>query len=70
MPAARDRQTEERRFDVGASPRLFAFDVMPLLYRSHFAFLRNPRITNSGVNTSALFGFAATLVQVLEEQAP
>jgi DNA polymerase-1 len=70
MPAARDRQTEERRFDVGASPRLFAFDVMPLLYRSHFAFLRNPRMTNSGVNTSALFGFAATLVQVLEEQAP
>jgi len=50
--------------------RFFIIDVMPLLYRGHFVFLRNPRITASGINTSALHGFAATVLQLLEDQNP
>ena len=49
---------------------LMVIDVMPLLYRGHFVFLRNPRMTTAGVNTSALYGFAGTVLQVLEQQAP
>ena len=37
---------------------LFIIDVMPFLYRGHFVFLRNPRVTSTGITTSALIGFA------------
>ena len=37
--------------------KLLVIDVMPLLYRGHFALLRRPRLTSSGFNTSALFVF-------------
>ena len=50
--------------------RLFIIDVMPLLYRGHFVFLRNPRVTSSGINTSALQGFASILFQILDEHHP
>ena len=50
--------------------RLFVIDVMPLLYRGHFVFLRNPRMTSAGVNTSALQGFASILFSILDEHAP
>ncbi|MGI6495860.1 MAG: DNA polymerase I [Kiritimatiellia bacterium] len=50
--------------------KLFVIDVMPFLYRGYFAFLKKPRITSSGVNTSALHGFAASLAQILAEHDP
>ena len=49
---------------------IYIIDVMPLLYRGHFAFLRNPRITSSGINTSALTGFIGTILQILENRQP
>ncbi len=49
---------------------LYVIDVMPLLYRGHFAFLRNPRMTSTGVNTSALTGFIGTVMQILESRTP
>ncbi len=52
------------------TPRLFVVDVMPFLYRGYFVFLRNPRITSTGLNTSALYGFASSLVSILEDQKP
>ena len=50
--------------------KLFLIDVMPLLYRGHFVFLKTPRMTSTGINTSALTGFANTLLQILNEQEP
>ena len=38
--------------------RLFVIDMMPFLYKGHFVFLSNPRMTASGINTSALLGLA------------
>ena len=43
---------------------------MPVLYRGHFAFLRSPRMTASGINTSALFGFANGVAAVLKDCGP
>ena len=40
-----------------SSPRLIVIDVMPILYRGHFALMRRPRLTSSGFNASALFVF-------------
>ena len=50
--------------------KFFLIDVMPLLYRGHFVFLKTPRMTSTGINTSALTGFANTLLQILNEQEP
>lgn len=55
---------------MDAPDRLFVVDVMPLLYRGHFVFLRNPRMTSTGINTSALQGFASILFSILTEHQP
>ena len=50
--------------------KLFLIDAYALIYRSYFAFIRNPRFNSKGVNTSAALGFANTLVQLLEAEKP
>ena len=37
--------------------KLFLIDAYALIYRSYYAFIKNPRINSKGVNTSAIFGF-------------
>jgi len=55
---------------VSQAKKLFLIDVMPLLYRGHFVFLKAPRMTSTGINTSALTGFANSVLQILSEHAP
>ena len=55
---------------MSAPNRLFLLDGMALVYRAHFAFIRNPIRTSKGVNTSAVFGFTTTLLDLLEKQQP
>ena len=50
--------------------RLFLLDGMALIYRAHFAFIRNPVINSAGVNTSAALGFTNTLADLLNRQEP
>lgn len=50
--------------------RLFLLDGMALVYRAYFAFLSNPIRTSAGVNTSAIFGFANTLLDIITKQKP
>lgn len=50
--------------------KLFLLDAFALIYRAHFAFVKNPRISSSGLNTSAIFGFANTLLEVLKDEKP
>ncbi|WP_247235359.1 DNA polymerase I [Telluribacter sp. SYSU D00476] len=50
--------------------KLFLLDAMALIYRAHFAFIKNPRITSKGMNTSAVFGFTNTLLEVLQKEKP
>ncbi len=44
--------------------------MMPFLYKGHFVFLRNPRITASGINTSALLGLVNGLSAILKRENP
>jgi len=53
-----------------SSRKLFLIDAYALIYRSYFAFIRSPRINLKGVNTSATYGFANTLIQLLETEKP
>lgn len=50
--------------------KIFLLDAMALLYRAHFAFIKNPRITSKGLNTSAVFGFTNTLLEILNKEDP
>jgi DNA polymerase-1 len=50
--------------------KLFLLDGMALIYRAHFALSKNPRFTSSGMNTSAVMGFANTLMEVLKKEKP
>ncbi|MGH7739002.1 MAG: DNA polymerase I [bacterium] len=53
-----------------AQPRLFLLDGAAVAYRSYYAFIKNPRVTTTGLNTSAVFGFLTTLLMILEKQKP
>jgi DNA polymerase-1 len=53
-----------------SNKKLFLLDGMALIYRAHFALSKNPRFTSSGLNTSAIMGFANTLLEVLKKEKP
>jgi DNA polymerase-1 len=53
-----------------AGKKLFLIDAYALIFRSYYAFIKNPRITSKGLNTSAIFGFLLTLDEVLRNQKP
>lgn len=50
--------------------KLFLLDAYALIFRSYYAFIKNPRITSYGLNTSAIFGFANTLLDIINNQKP
>ncbi len=50
--------------------KLFLLDGMALVYRAHFALVARPIFTSKGVNTSALYGFTQTLLEILRNQQP
>jgi len=50
--------------------KLFLLDGMALVYRAHFAFIRNPIINSQRINTSAMFGFTNALLDILENHNP
>ena len=50
--------------------KLFLLDAYALIYRSYYAFIKNPRINSKGLNTSAIMGFLNTLQEVLDKEQP
>lgn len=50
--------------------KLFLLDAMALIYRAYFALNKTPRVTSKGFNTSAIFGFTNTLLEILQKQKP
>jgi DNA polymerase-1 len=50
--------------------KLFLLDAYALIYRAHFAFIKNPRINSKGLNTSAIFGFCNSLLEVINNHEP
>lgn len=49
---------------------MYLLDGMALIYRAHFALIRSPIFTSGGVNTSALYGFMNTVLDLIEQQKP
>ena len=56
--------------NMSKTKKLFLLDAYALIYRAYFAFIKNPRINTKGINTSAIFGFANTLIEVIQKENP
>ena len=50
--------------------KLFLLDAYALIYRAYYALIRSPRMTSTGFNASAVFGFCNTLGEVLRKENP
>lgn len=50
--------------------RLFLLDGMALAYRAHFAFINSNLRNSEGIPTGPVYGFAQTLVQLIEKEKP
>lgn len=50
--------------------RLFLLDAYALIFRGYYAFIKNPRINSKGLNTSAIFGFMNSLLDVINREKP
>lgn len=49
---------------------LYLIDGYAMLYRAHFAFIRNPLMTSYGLPTSALFGFSNQVLNLIKKENP
>ena len=50
--------------------KLFLLDAMALVFRAYYALIRSPRLTSTGRNTNAQFGFTNTLIDLINNQKP
>ena len=50
--------------------KLFLLDAYALIYRSYYAFMKNPRINSKGLNTSCIMGFCNTLNEIITKEKP
>ncbi|MEM0970614.1 MAG: 5'-3' exonuclease H3TH domain-containing protein, partial [Verrucomicrobiota bacterium] len=48
--------------------KLFLLDGMALIYRAYYALIRSPIYTSRGFNTSAIFGFTNTVLELVEKR--
>ena len=53
-----------------STKKLFLLDAMALIYRAYFAFIKNPMYNSKGLNTSAIYGFVNTLLDVIKKEEP
>ena len=50
--------------------KFFIIDGMALIYRAHFAMIKNPLITKNGQHTSAIYGFANSIFKLIKDENP
>jgi len=56
--------------DVQSRKKLFLLDAYALIFRAFYAFIKNPRINSKGLDTSAIFGFLNTLMDIIRREKP
>lgn len=50
--------------------RLFLIDAYAMIFRGYYALIRNPRVTSKGLDTSAIFGFTNSLIELIRREKP
>jgi DNA polymerase-1 len=56
--------------DATQDKRLFLIDAYAMIFRGYYALIRNPRLTSKGVDTSAIFGFTNSLIELIRREKP
>ena len=60
----------KNRYKMETNKKLLLLDAYALIFRAFYAMIRNPRITSTGIDTSAVFGFVNTLQDLLKREHP
>lgn len=55
---------------MNSDKKLFLLDAYALIFRSYYAFIKNPMFNSEGLNTSCIFGFVNTLEEVITKEKP
>ncbi len=50
--------------------RLFLVDAYAMIFRGYYALIKNPRVNSKGQDTSAIFGFMNSLLDVIKRERP
>ena len=50
--------------------RLFLIDAYAMIFRGYYALIRSPRVTSTGIDTSAIFGFTNSLIELIRREKP
>ena len=50
--------------------RLYLIDAYAMIFRGYYALIRNPRLTSKGLDTSAIFGFTNSLIELIRREKP
>lgn len=53
-----------------ADKRLYLIDAYAMIFRGYYALIRNPRLTSKGLDTSAIFGFTNSLIELIRKEKP
>lgn len=56
--------------DATQDKRLFLIDAYAMIFRGYYALIRNPRVTSTGIDTSAIFGFTNSLIELIRREKP
>ncbi len=56
--------------DATQDKRLFLIDAYAMIFRGYYALIRSPRITSAGLDTSAIFGFTNSLIELIRRERP
>lgn len=56
--------------DATQDKRLFLIDAYAMIFRGYYALIRNPRLTSKGLDTSAIFGFTNSLIELIRREKP
>jgi len=54
--------------DATQDKRLFLIDAYAMIFRGYYALIRSPRITSTGIDTSAIFGFTNSLIELIRRE--
>ena len=53
-----------------SNKKLFLLDAFALIFRGYYALIKNPRITSTGMDVSAIMGFTNSLLDVIRREKP
>ena len=50
--------------------KIFFIDAYALIFRGYYAFIKNPIVNSNGLNTSAIYGFMNSLLDLFKREKP